>query len=217
MTTTTRYIAIEGPDGAGKTTQVKLLCEEIAGRGKWCYPIKQPGGTPVGDAIEKLLMGPLGPLLSPVAERLLFAVDDDAMQRHLWDGQRMRIPGYVVSDRWSAMSQWVYGKARGVTEHTLLALLDAVAFAYPSALVMLIADPATLRARRESRGTFDRMEESAHVMRRVAEIYEEMVVAPPGILRSGVNLWLPVRVCDTAAETHSRIVALLTSKGVMPS
>ncbi len=52
------FITIEGIDGSGKTTQVQKLYERFLAAGKPCIMTREPGGTPVGDAIRALLLSP---------------------------------------------------------------------------------------------------------------------------------------------------------------
>ena len=52
------FITIEGIDGSGKTTQVQKLLERFLAAGKPCIMTREPGGTPIGDAIRSLLLSP---------------------------------------------------------------------------------------------------------------------------------------------------------------
>ncbi|SHK08906.1 dTMP kinase [Anaerobranca californiensis DSM 14826] len=67
-----KFIVIEGPDGVGKTTQSKLLCQFLQSKGiKYIYT-REPGGTPIGDYIRELLLNPENKIV-PIAECLLYA------------------------------------------------------------------------------------------------------------------------------------------------
>ncbi|WP_392543241.1 dTMP kinase [Oryzobacter telluris] len=67
------FIAFEGGDGAGKSTQVRLLAEALRARGREVLVTRQPGGTELGAAIRELVLH--GDHVSPRAEVLLFAAD----------------------------------------------------------------------------------------------------------------------------------------------
>ncbi|MGB4170851.1 MAG: dTMP kinase, partial [bacterium] len=67
------FLTIEGVDGAGKTTQVKLLQEWFRKEGYDPLFTREPGGTRVGDAIRNLLLSREYTGLVPVAEALLYA------------------------------------------------------------------------------------------------------------------------------------------------
>lgn len=68
-----RFIAVEGGEGAGKSTQAKLLVEALGKRGIPCDLTREPGGTPGAEAIRSLLLDPPGEGWGAEAEALLFA------------------------------------------------------------------------------------------------------------------------------------------------
>lgn len=51
-----RFIVIDGPDGAGKSTQIRLLAERLAGLGVQLTLARDPGGTPIGDRVRAILL-----------------------------------------------------------------------------------------------------------------------------------------------------------------
>ena len=64
-------IVLEGSEGAGKTTQLKLLADRLREEGIDVLSLREPGGTPLGDAIRSILLDP-GQSISPASEALLF-------------------------------------------------------------------------------------------------------------------------------------------------
>src|SRR3954468_24055791 len=64
-------IVLEGAEGAGKTTQIRLLAEHMTTAGVPCVAVREPGGTPVGDAIREILLDPERQITAPT-EALLF-------------------------------------------------------------------------------------------------------------------------------------------------
>lgn len=66
------FLTLEGPDGAGKTTQARLLQERLQGLGKETLLVREPGGTPIGEVIRGLLLDPLYKEMSVVCEVLLY-------------------------------------------------------------------------------------------------------------------------------------------------
>lgn len=68
------FITLEGPDGAGKTTQLRILSQELKVIG--CHHIitRDPGGTPSGKQIRRILLNTTYPL-STMAELLLYQAD----------------------------------------------------------------------------------------------------------------------------------------------
>src|SRR6059058_2875130 len=70
-----RFITLEGPDGSGKTTAARHLAEWLRSRGKSALLTGEPGGTPVGDEIRRIVLHHRGVAddLDPRADALLFA------------------------------------------------------------------------------------------------------------------------------------------------
>ena len=66
------FFTFEGPDGSGKTTQIRLLERALAERGLSVLSTREPGGTPIGNAVRSLLLDPSHKEMSPRAEALLF-------------------------------------------------------------------------------------------------------------------------------------------------
>ena len=71
--TTGRFIAFEGGEGMGKSTQARLLRDALAECGYEVVLTREPGGTPGAEAIRELLLHPPGEGWGPEAEALLFA------------------------------------------------------------------------------------------------------------------------------------------------
>jgi len=66
-----RLIVLEGSEGAGKTTQLRLLADALRAKGLDVLPLREPGGTPLSDAIRGLLLDP-AQHITPSSEALLF-------------------------------------------------------------------------------------------------------------------------------------------------
>ncbi|HZK25211.1 MAG TPA: dTMP kinase [Oscillospiraceae bacterium] len=67
------FITLEGPDGAGKTTQLARLYAAASAAGLTVVSTREPGGTPVGDAIRGILLDPHYGEIIPLTEALLYA------------------------------------------------------------------------------------------------------------------------------------------------
>ena len=67
------FIAFEGGEGAGKSTQVRALAEVLRDRGHEVVLSREPGGTPVGEQIRSVLLGPGSSGMAARTEALLFA------------------------------------------------------------------------------------------------------------------------------------------------
>lgn len=66
-----RFISFEGPDGAGKTTQLRLLAARLETAGRRVLCTREPGGTPLGEQLRALILPREDTTNDPVAELLL--------------------------------------------------------------------------------------------------------------------------------------------------
>ncbi len=66
------YLVLDGPDGGGKSTQAQRLCGWLQQRGRRVHHLREPGSTPVGEALRNLLLSPATGELLPLSEVLLF-------------------------------------------------------------------------------------------------------------------------------------------------
>lgn len=69
------FISFEGIDGSGKTTQIQRLAQWFEDKGHEVLSTRQPGGTPIGQAIRKVLLDPANTKLIPQSELLLYMAD----------------------------------------------------------------------------------------------------------------------------------------------
>mgnify|MGYP002780653983 CR=1 FL=1 len=93
-----RFIAFEGGEGTGKSTQARMLCAALAQRGLEAVATREPGGTPGAEAIRSLLLSPPGDGWNARAEALLFAAArSDHVERLIRPA--LERGSWVVSDR----------------------------------------------------------------------------------------------------------------------
>ena len=65
-------ITLEGNEGCGKSTQIRLLYDALKKKGKKVFLTREPGGTVIGDQIRKILLSEENQALSPLSETLLY-------------------------------------------------------------------------------------------------------------------------------------------------
>ncbi len=116
-----KFIAFEGGEGAGKSTQARLLAAALEARGISCIVTREPGGTPGAEAIRALLLGVEGEGWHPRAEALLFAA---ARSDHV---ERLIRPAvaagkWVICDRFVDSSRAYQGGGGGLSDAEVLAL-----------------------------------------------------------------------------------------------
>jgi dTMP kinase len=103
-----RLIAFEGPDGCGKTTQAALLAGRLG-----AVLTREPGGTPLGEALRELLLARDGPGVSPLAEALLMLA---SRAHHVVSvvAPALESGRCVVTDRFSGSTLAYQGYGRGL-------------------------------------------------------------------------------------------------------
>lgn len=121
MTVRGKFIAFEGGEGAGKSTQARLLAEALRARGLDVVVTREPGGTPGAEAIRALLLDPAGAGFLPRAEALLFAAArSDHVERLV--GPALAAGQWVVCDRYLDSSRAYQGGGGGLADADLLEL-----------------------------------------------------------------------------------------------
>jgi len=174
VTTNAHYIAFEGIEGCGKSTQATRLAADIG-----AVLTRETGGTQIGARIRDVLHDPANTHLSPVAEALLIAGDRaqhyaEVLQPNLSTGR------HVVSDR-SVYSSIAYqGYGRGLDLEQVRAVNRwAIHDRWPDLVVLLDMDHATAMARIGDRA-LDRFErEEAGFFQRIVEGFRTMASEDP--------------------------------------
>lgn len=116
-----KFIAFEGGEGSGKSTQARLLAEALRARGLAADLTREPGGTPGAEAIRQLLLTPPGEGWGARAEALLFAA---ARSDHVEKAIRPALSAgrWVSCDRFVDSSRAYQGGAGGVGDDAVRAL-----------------------------------------------------------------------------------------------
>jgi dTMP kinase len=151
-------IVIEGPEGAGKTTQVRMLAEWLAAAGEQVIAVREPGGTELGDEIRKILLDHPASDIVPRAESLLFmASRAQLVERKITPA--LASGATVLLDRFF-LSTYAYQVAgRGLPhEEVVVANRLATAELRPDLTVLLTLPPDEGLARVSRRGSHDRIE-----------------------------------------------------------
>ncbi len=111
------FITLEGPEGAGKTTQLKLLSKQLEML-KIKYTItRAPGGTSVGRQIRRLLLNPENPV-TPMAELLLYEADlAENVEEIILPA--LKAGNLVICDRFIDSTMAYQGYARGINKEII--------------------------------------------------------------------------------------------------
>ncbi|MEV6165174.1 dTMP kinase [Streptomyces sp. NPDC052052] len=141
------FLALEGGDGAGKSTQVEALAEWIRAKGHEVVVTREPGATPVGKRLRSILLDVSSAGLSHRAEALLYAADraehvDSVVRPALERG------AIVISDRYIDSSVAYQGAGRDLSPTEIARISRwATSGLVPHLTVLLDVDPRTARER----------------------------------------------------------------------
>lgn len=152
------FIAFEGGDGAGKSTQVGLLADVLRRDGREVVVTREPGGTALGERLRRTLLDREVEPPSARTEALLYAA---ARAQHVDDVivPALHRGAIVISDRFVDSSVAYQGSGRGLGDDAVLAVnLFATNGVQPDLVVLLDADPIEGLRRVAVAGAADRIE-----------------------------------------------------------
>lgn len=179
------FLVFEGPEGAGKSTQIERLAAHLVALGREVVTTREPGGTAIGRALRSLVLTP-GNSVEPLAEFLIYAAD---RTQHVAEVIKPALTAGrdVISDRFTGASLAYQGYGRGIDLDFVTAVnRRAVAGTEPDLTFLLDIDPLNGLGRVERRahsngGGRDRLEaEDITFHRRVRDGYLRLAREFPG-------------------------------------
>lgn len=200
-----RFIAFEGGEGTGKSTQAKMLAETLAARGIDAELTREPGGTPGAEAIRALLLAPPGEGWGMPAEALLFAA---ARADHVARRIRPAIEDgrWIVCDRFVDSSRAYQGRAGGLGDAAVRALHEIGSGGLRPDLTVLIDVTPELAAERlaaRDGGLSDAIGgRDAEYHGQVADAFRSFAVADPAA-------FVVIDGAGTPEEVHERVVTAI--------
>ncbi|MGB7982681.1 MAG: dTMP kinase [Candidatus Nanopelagicales bacterium] len=198
------FVVFEGGDGAGKSTQCRLLADALAARGREVVCTREPGGTRIGEQIRTVLLGADSHELTERAEALLFAA---ARAQHAAQLIRPAVHrgAVVLSDRYLDSSVAYQGAARGLGEERIARLsLWATADLLPDLTVLLDVAPAVGLGRAGDANRMESEPESFHAMVRESFL-RRAALAPERSLVLAADLPVP----EIADQVLAAVLGLL--------
>lgn len=175
------FISIEGGDGSGKSTQIKKMVSYLEQKGYSVVVTREPGGTPIAEAIRNIILDPAHSAMTARTEMLLYAASraqhvEEKILPALADGK------IVLSDRFtdSSIAYQAYGRGLG----NMVRVVNEIATAglKPDLTVYLALSAADGIARKQTQHAhnLDRMELEAQAFHeRVTAGYEALAQAEP--------------------------------------
>lgn len=207
------FISFEGTEGAGKSTQIKLLAARLEAEGRTVRVLREPGGTPAGEEIRHLLKhSEANRELTAEAELLLMCASRAQLVREvirpaLADGE------ILVCDRFFDSTIAYQGYGRQLDLSLVKAVIAvAVGETTPDLTLLLQVPPGVSEERRRVRNAGespvrDRMEEAgADFFQRVEQGFEAIAQAEPGrVHRIDAQAAREQVAADIWAQVHSRL------------
>jgi len=201
------FITFEGPEGCGKTTQIKLLAEALTARGCKVLSLREPGGTSIGDQIREVLHDLRNTEMHARAEILLYnAARAQIVEQRI--KPQLAAGGIVLCDRFADSTLAYQGYGRGLD---LSDVRHIVAFATqnlkPDLTLYLDIDvEAGLARRRTGGGEWNRMDDqTVEFYRRVREGYRALMTEEP-------QRWVLIDAAREVNEVQREIWAVVQSR-----
>lgn len=195
------FITMEGPDGAGKSTQIDLLKKYLESKGYDIVITREPGGTEISEAIREIILNPQYQEMSHMTELLLYAsaraqLVSQVIQPALMEGKA------VICDRFVESSAVYQGIGRGLGVNTVYELNNyAIGDVKPKLTIFMDLEAEQGLARKRNQAELDRMElEDVTFHKRVVEGYRQLAQLYPERI-------FPVDASLPIEEIHSMIVA----------
>lgn len=196
------FITFEGPDGSGKSTQIRLLSAALTTAGYKVLTVREPGGTPISEQIRDVVHNLRNREMSDRAECLLYnaaraQLVDQLIRPHLQRG------GIVLSDRYADSTLAYQGYGRGLD---LSAVRNVIAFAThdlkPDVTFYLdLQVEEGIERRKRSGGEWNRLDDQAlEFHRRVRAGYLQMACEEP-------DRWVCLDAARGVEEIQAEIVA----------
>ncbi len=174
-----KFIVVDGPDGAGKTTQTHLLAQALDKQGVRTLLLREPGGTPAGEAIRALVLEHRRIALEPLAEAFLFQAARAQLVREvilpaLEKGE------WVLCDRFSLSTLVYQGYAGGLDLKEVDALTKTASAGLTADAYLVLWVPLQVGIDRRNNRAADRMESKGDdFLRNVSEAFRKEAEAHP--------------------------------------
>jgi len=155
-----KFIVVEGLEGAGKSSVIGLIVQALKDAGKRVEQTREPGGTPMAEAIRECVKHDWDETVSEETELLLmYAARVQLLTNKILPS--LDAGAWVVGDRHDLSSQAYQGGGRGVSEKTMTAISNIALKGFkPDLTLYLDVEPAVGLERARGRGELDRIEQA---------------------------------------------------------
>ena len=139
------FVCFEGIDGAGKTTQARMLLQRLHKEGVAATQVADPGTTSIGTAIRQILLHNDAPI-TPAAQMLLFSAARAELSAHI---RELLAQGQVViCDRWLLSTLVYQGEINNISTDLIVNIFRETSYICPDILFLMDIAPENVRKRR---------------------------------------------------------------------
>lgn len=201
-----KFITFEGIDGSGKSTQLRLLADDLRFRGYNVLTTHQPGGTPLGRRLREAFLD-TEENIAPMAELLLFAADraqhvEFLIKPALAEGK------IVISDRYADATVAYQGAGRGFSPTVIKQVVKLATGGLKPDLTLFFDLPIEIGLQRtnkrdemgELKNRLDK--ENSDFYKRVREAYHEIIAQEPKRFRV-------IEATQSVEEVHAQALQIL--------
>lgn len=204
-----RFITFEGTEGAGKSTQIKILAERIQSLGRKVRTLREPGGTPIGEEIRHTLQhSAQNAAMTPEAELLLINASRAQLVREIIR-PALAAGEIVLCDRFYHSTLAYQGYGRQLDLKRVQEVIDlAVGDTKPDLTLMLQVPLSISEQRQKARSSArDRFEEAGRAFfERVEQGFHSLAKTDPGRIK-WIEATQPIEV--VAAEIWKQVEPLI--------
>lgn len=202
------FVTFEGPEGSGKSTQLRRLAERLSEAGQVVRATREPGGPPIAEQIRTVLLSPANGAMLPATEALLFMAAR-AQQTAEVIQPALAAGTIVLCDRYTDSTLAYQGYGRGLPLATLEALNAFATGGLTPDLTILLDLPVAAGLARKHGDEWNRLEgEEVAFHERVRAGYHELARSAPhrylvldaqvSVEQLGATIWGHVaRLCQT--------------------
>ncbi len=201
------FITFEGPDGSGKSTQLKMLAAALREEGIEIVTTREPGGTEIGDQIRAVIMNMKNKAMDPRTELLLFNASRAQLVEELIRPS-LAAGKVILCDRYADSTMAYQGYGHGLDRDELRRLLNFATGGLKPDLTLLfdISAEAGLKRRLSNHDEWNRMDDYAlQFHERVRGGFRELAAADP-------ERWVVIDADRDPGVIHAEVLDIVKRK-----
>lgn len=172
------FVCFEGIDGAGKSTQARMLYQLLHDAGQPVELVADPGTTHIGKAIRQLLLNSEEPI-TEMAQMLLFSAARAELAAYITE--KLAADVTVICDRWLLSTLVYQGEINGIDNELILSIFRGTSRVVPDLCVLLDLDPEAAMTRMGApRDRYERR--SQEDRRRMRSAYKQYASSYPELI-----------------------------------